>query len=342
MSADRDLVEMMSAVFAAHREHHGPTEGLDELWSQLGELGLVRLTGSEASGGSGAGWAEGAELLRAAAWHAASVPVAEHDLLACWLLEAAGLEVGAARRTAALLDESGTARAVPWAVTSERIVVIWPDGAAFRVADVDVASVRLTAGHNGAGEPRDTVVVDTGALTGTPVAATLVAQWRRRAGLIRAIQVCAALDRILALTVTHARERIQFGRPLAKFQAVQHLVADIAAEAALARAATDAALAEAIRTDWATSPEGHLDFLVAVARSCAGHAASVVVRNAHQVHGAIGTTREHRLHEFTARALAWRSEYGSVQAWDDALTDHAITAGTRGLWALITTTDSRT
>ncbi|ORA31649.1 acyl-CoA dehydrogenase [Mycobacterium aquaticum] len=330
---------MMSAVFAAHREHHGPTEGLDELWSQLGELGLVRLTGSETSGGSGAGWAEGAELLRAAAWHAASVPVAEHDLLACWLLEAAELEVGAARRTAALLDESGTARAVPWVVTSERIVVIWPDGTAFRVADVDVASVRLTAGRNGAGEPRDTVVVDTGALTGTPVAATLVAQWRRRAALIRAIQVCAALDRILALTVTHARERIQFGRPLAKFQAVQHLVADIAAEAALARAATDAALAEAIRTDWTSE---QLDFLVAVARSCAGHAATVVVRNAHQVHGAIGTTREHRLHEFTARALAWRSEYGSVQSWDDALTDHAIAAGTNGLWALITGTDSRT
>jgi acyl-CoA dehydrogenase len=357
VSADPDLVEMMSAVFAAHREHHGPTEGLDELWSQLGELGLVRLTGSETSGGSGAGWAEAAELLRAAAWHAASVPVAEHDLLACWLLEAAGLEVGDTRRTAALLDESGTARAVPWAATSERIVVLWPDGPAFRVADIDATSVRLTAGRNGAGEPRDTVVVDTGTLTGTPVPATLVAQWRRRAALIRAIQVCAALDRILALTVTHARERIQFGRPLAKFQAVQHLVADIAAEAALARAATDGALAEVMSTDWAAEPilsssraepilsssrAGRLDFLVAVARSCAGHAASVVVRNAHQVHGAIGTTREHRLHEFTARALAWRSEYGSVQAWDDALTDHAITAGTRGLWALITTTDSRT
>lgn len=338
MSVDPDLVDMMSAVFAAHRERHGPTEGLDELWSQLGELGLVRLTGAERSGGSGAGWAEAAELLRAAAWHATSVPVAEHDLLACWLLEAAGLDVGDPRRTAALLDESGVARAVPWAATSERIVAIWPDRAAFRVADVDVTSVSVTAGRNGAGEPRDSIVVDIGSLTGTPIPATFVTQWRRRAALIRVIQVCAALDRILALTVTHASERIQFGKPLAKFQAVQQLVADIAAEAALARAATDAALAEAMRTD---SPAGHLDFLVAVARSCAGHATSVVVRNAHQVHGAIGTTREHRLHEFTARALAWRSEYGSVQSWDDALTELATTAGTDGLWELITATDSK-
>ena len=170
----------------------------------------------------------------------------------------------------------------------------------------------------------------------------------------------------LTLAVTHARERIQFGRPLAKFQAVQHLVADIAAEAALARAATDGALANALRTDWTSEPSlsssraepilsssraepilsssraEHLDFLVAVARSCVGHAASVVVRNAHQVHGAIGTTREHRLHEFTTRALAWRSEYGSVQSWDEALTDHAIAAGADGLWALITTTSNPT
>ena len=61
----------------------------------------------------------------------------------------------------------------------------------------------------------------------------------------------------------------------------------------------------------------------------------MVVRNAHQVHGAIGTTREHRLHEFTRAALAWRSEYGSVRHWDRMLTDMAVQSGTGGLWSLI-------
>lgn len=56
------------------------------------------------------------------------------------------------------------------------------------------------------------------------------------------------------------------------------------------------------------------------------------------VHGAIGTTREHRLHEFTKPALAWRSEFGSVQHWDDTLTDFATVAGAGGLWPLITGT----
>ncbi|MEV0670569.1 acyl-CoA dehydrogenase family protein [Mycobacterium sp. NPDC050441] len=332
-TVDAELVEMMSAVFAAHREQHEPGESITELWDQLGELGLIRLTGSEESGGSGAGWAEAVELLRAAAWHGVRIPLAEHDLLACWLLETAGLAADDFRRTACLLDDDGVARGVPWAADSERVVLLWRDGTGYRAADVDTASLSVTPGHNRAGEPRDDVSADVTGLTGTPVPDNVIEQFTRRSALVRAVQVCAVLDRILAMSVDHAGERTQFGRPLAKFQAVQNLVADIAAESALARAATDGALAEALRSDWSSA---HLDFLVAVARSCVGHAASVVVRNAHQVHGAIGTTREHRLHEFTMPALSWRSEYGSVAYWDDKLTEYATQAGSDGLWALIT------
>ncbi|WP_280833300.1 acyl-CoA dehydrogenase family protein [Mycolicibacterium frederiksbergense] len=336
MSAvDSELVEMMSAVFAAHRGQHEPGEAIAELWGQLGELGLVRLTGSERSGGSGAGWAEAVELLRAAAWHGVRIPLAEHDLLACWLLETAGLAVDDARRTACLLDGDGAARGVPWAADSERVVVAWRDGDGYRVADVDTASLSVTPGHNAAGEPRDDISVDVAGLTGTAVSDNVIEQFTLRAALVRAVQVCAVLDRILQMSVAHSTERIQFGRALAKFQAVQNLVSDIAAESALARAATDGALAEALRSDW-SSP--NLNFLVAVARSCVGHAASVVVRNAHQVHGAIGTTREHRLHEFTMPALCWRADYGSVAYWDEILTEYATAAGAPGLWSLVTAT----
>lgn len=334
-AVDTDLVEMMSAVLAAHRERHEPGAGLAELWSQLGELGLVRLTGSEESGGSGAGWAEAVELLRAAARHGVRVPLAEHDLLACWLLEVAGLPVDESRRTVALVEADGTARRVPWAADSEKVVLVWRAGAGFRVADVDTTSLAVTRRYNGAGEPRDDIVADVTGLAGTAVSEDVIEQLKRRGAVARAVQVGAALDRVLELTVAHAGERTQFGRPLAKFQAVQNLVADIAAESALARAATDAALAEALRSGW-SSP--NLDFLVAVACSCSGHATSVVVRNAHQVHGAIGTTREHRLHEFTMPALSWRSDYGSVAHWDQVLTDWAVAAGAQGLWSLVTGT----
>lgn len=328
---DAALVEMMDAVFAEYRRRE--QQAADQLWQQLEELGLARLTGPEESGGSGAGWYEAAELLAAAVRHGVRMPLAEHDLLACWLLDSIGLPSDGAVHTVCVLDEHGTARGVPWAADADRIVVVWADDGGYRAAAIDSERLAITPGFSAVGEPRDMVAADVSALDGVTVPADLVTQLGLKSALVRSIQVCAALDRIVQLSVEHATSRIQFGRALSRFQAVQHLIADLAAEAALARAATEAALTTAVATKWRGE---NLPFRVAVARSCAGHAAEVVVRNAHQVHGAIGTTEEHRLHEFTRAALAWRSEFGSVRYWDQRVTDAALAAGASGLWGLIT------
>lgn len=340
-SVDPAVVDMIDDVFAEYRKSRQAPTAMPEvaitrdqhLWQRLDDLGLVRLTGAEGAGGSGAGWYEAAELLSSAVRHGVRIPLAEHDLLACWLLEANQMPVDGAGRTVCLVDEHAIARGVPWAFDSERIVVVWRSADQFYVADAPVAQQDVVRGANMIGEPRDRVVVDVTTLCGVPLAADLVTKLWLRSALVRSIQVCAALDQVLHLSVEHVSARVQFGRPLSKFQAVQNLIADIAAEAALARAATEAALNAAVSSDWSAAS---LDFLVAVARSCVGHATSVVVRNAHQVHGAIGTTREHRLHEYTRAALAWRSEFGSVSQWDDQLTNTALQAGGRGLWGLIT------
>ncbi len=210
----------------------------------------MRLTGAERSGGSGAGWYEAAELLAAAVRHGVRIPLAEHDLLACWLLHAAGMPADDAVRTVCVLDGHGVAKLVPWATGADRIVVVWQtgdgSGGHYQAADVDFDKVEITPGANMIGEPRDTVRADPAALRGAPVAPELVDGLRLKSALTRSIQVCAALDRIVQLSIEHATSRIQFGRPLSKFQAVQNLVADIAAEAALARAATEAALTAAV------------------------------------------------------------------------------------------------
>lgn len=332
---DPAVIDMMNEVFAEHRRTHAPTPtvSLDtDLWRRLDELGLIRLTGAESAGGSGAGWLEAAELLTAAVRHGIRVPLAEHDLLACWLLETAGLSADSAVRTVCIVDETGTADGVPWASEAGRIVVVWRSGESWFTADVDVSEVGITQGANMIGEPRDTVVANLSALTGITVVEDMVEELRLKSSLIRAVQVCAALDRALELSIEHVTSRVQFGRPLSKFQTVQNLIADMAAEAALGRAATEAALTAAVSSGWSAD---NLAFLIAAARSCAGHAASLVVRNAHQVHGAIGTTSEHQLHEFTRPALTWRSEFGTVWRWDEYLTDAARRAGGEGLWNLI-------
>ena len=61
-----------------------------------------------------------------------------------------------------------------------------------------------------------------------------------------------------------------------------------------------------------------------------------MTRNAHQVHGAMGTTIEHRLHEYTRGALAWRSEFGSARSWDLQVADRASADGRSGLWEIVT------
>jgi alkylation response protein AidB-like acyl-CoA dehydrogenase len=160
---------------------------------------------------------------------------------------------------------------------------------------------------------------------------------RLRGALMRAVQMTGAMDAAVDLTVRHAVQRKQFGRPLAAFQAVQHLAADAAAEAALARAATDAALSQAVATQFAG--DGLL-FSVAVARSVCGHSGSTVVRNAHQVHGAIGTTREHILHRVTMPILAWANDFGGVAEWDAVLEQAARDAGDGGLWELVCGTNA--
>ncbi|HVW45198.1 MAG TPA: acyl-CoA dehydrogenase family protein, partial [Amycolatopsis sp.] len=178
-----------------------------------------------------------------------------------------------------------------------------------------------------AGQPRDEVRVDVTALSGVPVTEPVRREYLLRGALARTVQSTGALERAVELSVSYASQRSQFGRPIAKFQAVQQLIADAACESALARAATDAAVATLVRRT------GSLEQSVAIARSVTGHATSVVVRNAHQVHGAIGTTLEHPLHEVTMPALAWRSEYGSPAHWDRRLTE-LLTGSTGSAWQL--------
>lgn len=334
IEAHHELADLLTSLFARHPDSLPDAAGLDrELWVTLGDTGLDRLTGTPSRDGAEAGWAEAAILLRSIGAHAGRVPVAENDLLAGWLLDSAELEAhDTLIRSAAILDADGRSRAVPWASDVDRLVLLWHNGGDWNVADVDVSDVAIEPGHNRAGEPRDSVAVDLASLTGVPVPAELVSEFVRRGALSRSHLMVGAMSTITRIAIEHAGARVQFGRPLAKFQAVQHLVADIAAEAALAEATTDAAAESAI-THGFTDPRTGV--AIAASRSVAGHAASVVVRNAHQVLGAIGFTREHRLHRHTNRLLSWRGEYGSVRSYDEELARAAAHAGSRGLWQLL-------
>ncbi|WP_298441057.1 acyl-CoA dehydrogenase family protein [Gordonia sp. (in: high G+C Gram-positive bacteria)] len=254
-----------------------------------------------------------------------------NDLLAGWLLRQAGRAADDSVRTVCLLDSRGCARRVPWARDVEQLTVAWRSGGQWLVDDVRAGSVCIRPETNLAGEPRDDVDLDMELLSGPPVDAEAMEELAIRGGLIRAIQICGALDRMVGLCVDHASTRQQFGRSIGRFQAVRTMLADAASESALANAATVAAVDSA-----ANGSPDPFAVAVAVARSCATHAAASVSRIAHQIRGAIGTTAEHDLHRYTLAAQAWRSEFGSTAQWDDLVGGIAAEAGGAELWALLT------
>lgn len=313
-----------------------------DLWSTLTDAGLTRLTLAEEAGGSGATLREAAVVLGRAAAHGAPVPLAETDMLACWLLPAAGLDVpdGPLTTAGGTLQISGsritgTLDRVPWARHASIVAALADRDGTPVVAALPTSELTSTDGANLAGEPRDSLVVDLPA-DSVPVGAAPAdasAELRHRGALARSVALAAACSRAVELSVKHTSEREQFGRALSKLQAVQHLLAETAGEAATARAAADVAVQAATDHGFA---DPRVRLAVAIAKSRAGAAAGVIARTSHQLHGAIGFTLEHHLRLTTTRLWSWREEFGNEDEWNVAVAEKAMEAGPQGLWPLLT------
>lgn len=153
-------------------------------------------------------------------------------------------------------------------------------------------------------------------------------QWFSLMAFARAAQIAGALDAALALSVAYANDRVQFGRPLGKFQAVQQSLASFACEAA---AANCAAMGAAQALD-----RGDAEFELAAAKLRANRAVEVGTTVAHQVHGAIGFTQEYGLHPLTRRLWQWRSEFGNDAHWSGKLGERVIARGAEAFWSDLT------
>lgn len=328
-----DLKSLVDDLFSEAAECQGDhADDFDpKLWSKLGDLGLSRLTAPESVGGSGASWAQAGIVLSSAAVHAIQTPIAEHDLLAGWFLRAAWDPDGSSDFDTFGLSKDGTRCVLPWSKVAETAVLLHQEDAQWLYARLDLS------GH------RDAQDVSFGGVTWASIHGLDQLNWKplndanlgteaiRRGAAVRSVQIAGAMEGMAWLTAGHAKMRTQFGQPLVRFQAVQRLLADLAAESALASASV-VRLLDALAADAAG------DEHVAVAASCVGHAAEVVVRAAHQVHGAIGTTREHRLHRYSGAIYAWSPDFGGSGTWDRWLSAQIAQSAKPAahLWNLVT------
>jgi acyl-CoA dehydrogenase len=309
------------------------------LWRAVNDAGFPDALAAADQPGSLAGMPDAAAILREAGRHAAPLPLAE-TMLARWLLAGAGIKAPEAPLAIAPVDRAGTlvlhrvgkgwrlagrAAQLPWGKDAAGIVAI-VDG---RVALLAPKAADLRPGKSLAGEPRDDLSVDA-EVDAKPAAPGVDAALVYRLGAVcRAVMMAGALEAVLALTVQYANDRVQFGRPIGKFQAIQQQLAllaeNVAAAGVVAAAAVEAA-----------AGKGDLAFAAAAAKARVGEAAGKVAEIAHQVHGAIGFTHEHRLHHLTRRLWSWRDEFGVESEWQQELGRLAASRGADGLWPLLT------
>lgn len=321
------------------------------LWSALADAGLTGVGLPEEAGGSGGELADAVAIVRTLAAGAGAVPVAEQLLVAGPALLAADLELPSPEEptTFAVADAvavhpvdngdgpgrftlSGTVADAAWAGAARHVVLLAPapsgmEGAV--LALVDASSLPADDAANLAGEPRGSLVLDQAGAGGALLTEAQAGEVRARFALARSVQMAAALEQVLAWTVQYAGERHQFGRPLGKFQAIQMELAEMAGEVTAVTALTDAAVQSLDRGE-------NVVAAAAAAKVRAGAAVEVVARRAHQVHGAIGFTQEHKLHHLTRRLWSWREEAGSELLWSKVLAAGLLAGGPDQLWPALT------
>ncbi|MCZ8019328.1 acyl-CoA dehydrogenase family protein [Novosphingobium sp.] len=326
------LAEMITRLFerslddaaqAAAREG----QWLPALWAEVEEMGLPLALLTEDQGGFGLSFAEAGEALRLLGSHAMPLPVAE-TMAANQLLAAAGLPLAEGPSGLARADDltisngrlSGTVARVAWGEQLDCLALAVGDKL-YRVprSGWSVAEAGTALNFH----PRPSLALD------WAIDAEAALPWCPLAGgaTVRAYQIAGALEAALEMTLSHTATRVQFGKPLQKNQVVQHELAKLAGELACATAAADLAGEALARRDVLGVAAGSQR-----AREAAGAGASIAT----QMHGAIGFTREHRLHLYTTSLWTWRDEFGGQVSWAKLLGSAAIDAGGPGYWPMVT------
>jgi alkylation response protein AidB-like acyl-CoA dehydrogenase len=332
------------------------------LWREIASLGWCGLCAPEDQGGLGLGLQELVGLAELLGGRMAPVPFLETAGLAASLLSAPGISGGPGLQRLAeeapvitLSFQAGTARreADGWVLEGQ-----WQAVAAAAQAAVLLLLARTSEGLAlfAVETGRDTLSPNGGAVPGTlnvtprrsidltqslgdvqatalrlPAAACLAVGPALDAALARARQVGAVVlaaeqvglaDAALAASVAYTGQRVQFGRPVAAFQAVKHRCAQMMVAVESARSAVQAAAQQLDASQaGAAGPHqfegGDAARVAAQARVLSTEAALFCTREALQLHGGAGYTWEVDIHLMLRRAQAAAQRFGAVGQWLD-------------------------
>jgi alkylation response protein AidB-like acyl-CoA dehydrogenase len=338
---EQDRAALLATIDGALSDKWDPARAEDPnaVWAQLLDLGITELIAPAASGaGMGLPVTVLVDVVRTASRHLAPGPLLEEAFLRPWLAgegwvlsRGPGLQLALAD-SAATFDWrssrgeihydtaedtlSGTVHGVANAPAATTLIVIATHGeAADRDTEAIYAVDATTPGvtvHAAAaldpGCPIGTVTLDGVAAGPAPIVSNpdAIAQLRAWLQVLVAAELLGIAEATVELTRTHALQRQQFGRPIAGFQVIRHILADMASRSIamgnlVERTASEmAGMAHADRTEAAAAVKAHV----------AG-ATLQICEQALQVHGGIGFVEEHPLHRYFKATLRRHGLYGT-------------------------------
>lgn len=302
---------------------------LPAVWDQIVELGLVGVGIPEDRGGQGGALDDLVVVTAELARHGVGTPFVEAATTA-WVLGDSSpafdtLVLAPTESFTAQGTVSGTFIA-PWGMDAARLVVVGDSS----VGWVDLAAVGKGPVVDIAGRQGARVTLERTAVTLIDAARDEVLA---RLAVLRAASLLGAGRGACDLTRAYVREREQFGAPLLKLPAVAANLARMSTELTQAEAALDRAVV--VLSDDGADPLARRD-AAAVARVTASAMATVVARQSHQLHGAMGVAAEYPLHHLTRALWAGRDADEPELALAVGLGSRALAVSENELWDSIT------
>jgi len=313
-----------------------------EHWKQIAELGWTGIAIDEAYGGAGLGWLDLVILLEEAGRSLFPAPLMSTALVGAIVQEAGspeqksrwlpGIASGTLVGTLALLDldapESGSVQleARPEALrlmlsgekpfvhdahAADLFVVGFRQAGQLRLAvlerdrpglEAEVFSMLDTTKRQGRVRLSDVAVRESDILEGADEAA--LSRLLARAAIAVSAEILGAASEAHRITTDFARERVQFGEPIGRFQGVKHPLADMYVDLESVRSLVYYAA-------WALdgAPE-EVERVAAMAKAYAGETFARIGIDAVQLHGAVGYTDEYDVQLFLKRSKWARPAFG--------------------------------
>ncbi len=297
-----------------------------DLWQQLTELGLVGLTVPEAFGGLAMNELDFVLLAQECGYVALSEPLVHTALVAVPMLRELGGELAATWLPRIAAGESKVLVGLQQNLVVEDAhvadLLLLQQGDALYALTQDDIELRF----NESVDPSRRLYAVTIRPGAEPIArgeraAQLAAAALDRGALGCAAQALGLAQRMVDLAVSYSKDRQQFGKPIGTFQAVKHLMANVAVRLEYARAPVHRAAYSIARGD------GVAPRAVSQAKLLACEAANLAAKHSIQVHGAMGYTWEVDLHIFMKKAWALANTWGDAGFHKARVADYIFSEG---------------